>query len=241
MKVLYEPHQSTFYFGPERDLRTYFNTRDTDLLSKYALHTYDYAHQRLLAKYEDCNAVFIKNMAYYIPKDRYSNYVEGDFSTFKHTFLIRNPHESILSRWKACKRSGFTFPGKVETDSYVMLCELFKFINKNAGRPVTVIDSADLLENPEYIMQQYCVKTGLPYDKKMLTWSPGTVEDWAEFNTKYYKDWHWNAMYSSGFNKDIRKENAEDSSVEVPPIVEEEIRKAMPFYEAMHEFHMTVR
>ena len=75
--------------------------------------------------------------------------------------------------------------------------------------------------------------------KQMLTWSPGIVQDWSEFI--HYEDWHWNAMYSSGFNKGIRKDTIKDSSFEVPPIVEEEIQKAMPFYETMHKFRMPVR
>ena len=80
-------------------------------------------------------------------------------------------------------------------------------------------------------MQQYCQETGLPYSERMLTWSPGIVQDWAEF--EYCKDWHWNAMYSSGFNKDIKKETQSEA---LPLIVEEEIQKAMPYYEAMHKF-----
>ena len=234
VKVLYEPHRPAYHFGPERSLNksTYDIDKLTDQLSKYASYTYDCAARRLLAKYEDCNAIFIKDNVLFIPKEQYSKYVKGKFSTFKHTFLIRNPREAILSLWKVCTRNGFTF---IKRDPYSKLYELFQFI-RNTGRPVTVIDSADLLENPESIMQQYCMETGLPYDKKMLTWSPGIVEDWAEANS-YCEKWHWNAMYSSGFN---RKVSAEDSSVEIPPIVEEEIQNAMPFYETMHKFCMTV-
>ena len=235
VKVMYEPHQDAFFFGPERTLKNIYDIdKLTDKLIKYASYTYDYVDQRLLAKYEGSNAVFVKNMAFFIPKERYSKYVEGNFSTFKHSFLIRNPREAILSFWKVCMKNGFTF---LVRDAYSKLYELFQFL-QNTGRPITVIDSVDLLENPESIMQQYCMETGLPYDKQMLTWSPGIVQDWAEYI--HYEDWHWNAMYSSGFNKGIRKDTIKDSSFEVPPIVEEEIQKAMPFYETMHKFRMTV-
>lgn len=113
---------------------------------------------------------------------------------------------------------------------------MFEFI-QSTGKPFTVIDSAILLENPKRIMQQYCAETGLPYDDKMLTWSPGVAEDWTTY--KYYKDWHWNAMYSTGFNSGITKSTEEDSSETIPAVVEEKIEKVMPYYQAMFKHCMS--
>ena len=90
-----------------------------------------------------------------------------------------------------------------------------------------VIDSADLLNNPEAIMEQYCKKTGLPYNKKMLTWTPGIMEDWTEL--EYYKEFHWNAMYSSVFNALVKAQGKQESPItdSYPPEVEKEIQKDM--------------
>ena len=84
-------------------------------------------------------------------------------------------------------------------------------------------------------MKHYCAETGLSYDKKMLTWSPGVVEDWADY--EYFEDWHWNAMYSSGFNVGLQPQNEDNSSgcESVPPEVDEAIKKAMPYYELMQK------
>ena len=178
--------------------------------------------------------MFVKNMVHFIPKERFFRYTEGNFSNFKHTFLIRNPHQTMISLWKACMKSRLPFSGK-ETEAYQILYELLEFV-RSTGRQVTVVDAADLLSNPEAIMKCYCAETGLPYDKKMLTWSPGVVEDWT--NNDIFEDWHWNAMYSSGFNVGLlpqNEDNTPSSSESVPPEVDEAIQKALPYYELMQK------
>ena len=146
--------------------------------------------------------------------------LEGKFSTF----LIRNPRLATPSQWKICEKNRFSFPGP--EGGYPKLCELFKLIHRTS-KEVIVIDSADLLNNPETIMEQYCKKTGLPYNKKMLTWTPGIVEDWTEF--EYYKEFHWNAMYSSVFNALVKAQGKQESPItdSYPPEVEKEIQKDM--------------
>ena len=93
------------------------------------------------------------------------------------------------------------------------------------------MDACDLLQDPGAILSQYCQKTGLIYSEKMLTWKPGIVEDWTE--NPGYMERHSGAMFSSGFSSDLKKSEQEDGTF--PPEVEEEIRKAMPYYEAMHK------
>ena len=105
------------------------------------------------------------------------------------------------------------------------------------GKEVTIIDSADLLSNPEGIMRKYCAETGLMYDDEMLNWSPGVIEDWAE--NIYYKEWHWSAMYSSGFDKTNAPRYAESTSTEsLPSAVEGQIQSAMAYYEILYEHRM---
>ena len=95
-------------------------------------------------------------------------------------------------------RSGLDFETEgVGVHGYSKLLELLEFIC-STGQDVIFIDAADLLSNPEYIMELYCNRTSLPYNKQMLIWTPREVEDWTA--NKYCKEWHWNAMYSSGFS-----------------------------------------
>ncbi len=66
VKSLYEPHQTPFYFGPERQQHN--NGNYNHLVSTYSLYTYDYADQLLLADYEECSAVFVRDMPYPLQK-----------------------------------------------------------------------------------------------------------------------------------------------------------------------------
>ena len=215
VKVLYEPHLGVFY--PE------------SLDSKYASCTYDSAEEKLTANYDGCSAVFVKEMAYFIPKERLSKYMKLGF---RHSILIRNPQKSIPSLWKVCA-TGYD----LEKDTFLALCELYNCA-RSMGREVTVVDADDLLSNPEGIMRKYCAETGLTYDDKMLSWSPGVVEDWTE--NKGYKDWNWNAMYSSGFNKMTTSKNEEKAAPTeiLPSAVQDEIENSMPYYELLFKHRM---
>ena len=225
VKVLYEPHQSAYYQDPEDGFRH-------DRVP-YTPSLYDSADEKLLANYDGCSALFAKNMGYFIPKERYETYVEGRFATFKHTFLIRTPFKSSPSCEKACNKCNFPFPEVA--NPYFELHELFEFM-QSRGKVTAVIDADDLQENPERVMQHYCTATGLPYDTKMLSWTPGVVEDWTVF--KCYREWHSNAMFSSGFNTGLQGSDTVDVHHYLP-VVEEQIHKEMPYYEALYK-HRTI-
>ena len=154
-------------------------------------------------------------MAYFVPVERQETYVEGRFATFKHTFLIRNPLKSVPSREKACRKSNVPFPDC--ENPFFELYELFK-LAQSRGTVVAVINADDLEADPEKVMQHYCAATGLPYDKKMLSWTPGVVEDWAVF--PQYREWHGEAMVSSGFNVGNQK-SATQGALYLPAVEEQ--------------------
>lgn len=227
VKVVYEPHQQAFYYGPER--RSDDNHPSTSEFVPSA--TFQAADDKLLQPYDKYQAVFAKNHAYFV-EGRFEKYITGKFSRFKHTFLIRNPHGSIPSFVRACERSNFTH--SPTENGIKQLYDLFKVVQLVDPSPI-VVDADDLLANPRGIMEQYCLATGLPFSEKMLTWTPGEISDWKQGNI-YYKEWHGTAMMSSGFTKP-------NTSSEMQPLssdVREAVHQALPYYEAMHAVRMTV-
>ena len=105
--------------------------------------------------------------------------------------------------------------------------------SKAKGRLLLSLMRHDLKASPERVMQHFCAATGVPYEDSMLTWTLGVVEEWAVY--KYYKEWHWNAMFSSGFNATTHAAGGSGSDRnDYPPVVEEEIQQDMQFYEASH-------
>ena len=234
VKVIYEPHQQAYYYGPERKTDTNHPTLSEIKLA--ATHTFDAADDRLLQSFEGYEAVFCKNHAYFI-EGNYKRYIEGRFASYRHTFLIRNPYKSISSLIRACEMCGFPL---IPNDNGIkQLYDLFKTVQLVEPYPL-VIDADDLLMNPKQAMKQYCCATGLPFEESMLTWTPGVVADWMQF--RYYKAWHEKAMMSSGFLKPTADTDPSEACTHVQPYLPEDvmaaIQKALPFYEAMYASRM---
>ena len=223
VKVLHEPHMRASLMGPERILNAYNDIMLPD--------TYNSADETLLARYEDYSAIFAKDMARYIPRERFLTYIEGRFETFKHTFLIRTPQKTALSMWRVCSEDNLPYCNS-DFNMLSELHELFQLL-QSRGKVSAVVDADDLQKDPEKVMQHYCAATGLKYDEKMLTWSPGMVEDWA-IPMSTSRTWDRNAMFSSGFNVGLKAPALREESY--PLAVEEQILKEMPHYEAMYKY-----
>ena len=227
VKVVYEPHQQAYYYGPERR-KTDSNRPTPTELNPAA--TFQAADEKFLQPYEGYQAVFFKNHAYFV-EGNYEYYTKGRFAHIKHTFLIRDPNKSIPSLVKACKMCGFSsFPGN---NGIEQLYDLFKTVQHVDPNPI-IIDADDLLMNPRNMMEHYCSATGLPFQEAMLTWTPGIVSDWTDF--LYYQEWHGTAMMSSCFMKPTptTTQQADALSQEIKDTVD----KVFPFYEAMYAVRM---
>ena len=228
VKVLYEPHQQAYYYGPERATESNVNYSTYSVMDPTA--TFEAADDKLLQPYHGYEALFTKNHAYFI-KGNYRQYTEGRFSTFKHTLLIRNPCKSIPSLVRARKRCGF--PSNPHENGFEQLHDLYRTVQCFSDPNPIVIDADDLLINPRFIMNEYCSAVGLPFDEGMLTWTPGVVQDWT--GLPYYREWHETAMMSSGF---VKPNSTNETSViqedDLPRNVEDAVKKALAFHDVMH-------
>ena len=133
-------------------------------------------------------------------------------------FLIRNPKEVILSFQKQ-------FPIKsVEQLGYNQLFKLFNFHVKYLGFIPPIIDSRDVLENPEEILSKLCDKIGITFSKHMLTWPAGGRDSdgiWGKY-------WYKNVEQSTGF----QRYNSVD--IKLPNHLEELYKECLPFYEELY-------
>ena len=148
VKVIYEPHQQAYYYGPDR--KTDSNNPTLSEVNPSA--TFQAADEKLLLPYHDHQAVFAKNQAFFV-EGNYEQYTQGSFANLKHTFLIRNPLKSIPSYYRACNKCGF--PSLPNENGIRELYDLFKTVQQVDPTPV-VVDADDLLMNPRELMEQYC-------------------------------------------------------------------------------------
>jgi hypothetical protein len=102
--------------------------------------------------------------------------------SISHTFLIRSPVKAIPSFLKLC------FPGSVtgfdyfdaDEAGYSQLKDLFDFIRieqekEGKGSAPMVVDSEELLKEPERIMQSWCEEVGIRYSNDMLHWDETVI------------------------------------------------------------------
>ena len=140
-----------------------------------------------------------------------------DFTGFTHAFLIREPGRMIASYLRKRDTAAFEDLG-LERQA-----EFFEREADRLGHAPPVIDSNDVLTNPEAVLSKLCDALDIPWDPAMLHWRPGrrgTDGVWAA---------HWyNAVEkSTGFGP------SETERVELPGEAQRLADRCRPYYELL--------
>ncbi|MCG8308151.1 MAG: sulfotransferase family protein [Cytophagales bacterium] len=152
--------------------------------------------------------IFVKNMAHH-----HINVDKKFLLASKNVFLIRNPAELLVSFSKVIKDPSLDDIGIRKS------WELYRELKEAEVIPA-VIDSGELLKDPELMLKKLCGHIGISFDVKMLTWPAGPRKEdgiWAEY-------WYHNLHKSTGFIKSEPKE------VVVPAALESVCTEAAKYY-----------
>ena len=221
VKVIHEPFAKVYYVGPERQSGSYAFT-PTDP----SVETYEEAALRLTKEYEGKEVVFSKNPAHYV-ENKFEIFLGPQHKNTQHTFLIRNPVESIPAFYRASKNPNITRTGWVKFDideaGFRQMYELYHFIVENVHPSPVVIDADDLLERPDQTMKRYCDAVGIRYQSHMTSWEPGVVPEMANC-----AEWHESLFKTSGF---LARKTIKDDCTAVPEEIKRAITDAKPYYE----------
>ncbi|MEM7298906.1 MAG: sulfotransferase family protein [Bacteroidota bacterium] len=158
--------------------------------------------------------VFLKNMAHHHID------MEWDYLLdMQNVFLIRDPKQLIASFAQV-------IPHPTMQDIGLKLeAELQQFLREKGHANPIVIDSNDVLPNPENGLQQLCNKLGIAFDQNMLHWEEGPIKEdgaWAEY-------WYKNVHNSTGFVKQKTSERP------LPDHCVELYQEALPYYNKLKE------
>ncbi len=116
---------------------------------------------------------------------------------FRNAFLLRHPIEvlsSYLEKEPQATPEDLGFPQQVQ---------LFDFIKKELGVSSPVIESKDVLIDPEATLRCLCQALDVPFDEAMLSWPKGQRDSdgvWAAH-------WYNRVVESTGFAPYRAKEN----------------------------------
>ena len=112
-----------------------------------------------------------------------------DLPGLRHAFLIRDPSRVVASY--AAKRVAVR-PDHLGTARQV---EFFEREADRLGHAPPVVDSADVLDNPEATLSLLCDALGIPFDSAMLSWEPGL----RDTDGIWGSHWYDTVANSSGF------------------------------------------
>lgn len=170
----------------------------------------------LLNRNHKNHIIFVKNMAHH-----HIN-VDGKFlKSVKNVFLIRNPAELLVSFSKVIKDPTLDDIGVKKS------WELYHQLKAGSESPV-VIDSNELLKDPDLMLEKLCEAIKIPFDKKMLTWPAGPRNEdgiWADH-------WYHNVHKSTGFIKAAPRE------VDVPKKLQAVCNEAMYYYNELFKISL---
>ena len=158
--------------------------------------------------------VFVKGMAHHYLKESPRFILD-----WKNVLLIRHPRKVITSFSKVIQNPTLNDIGSKKAS------EIFMYLKKNNKSPL-VIDSDELLKNPEAYLTRLCSELDIPFMAKMLHWSKGGIPEdgiWA-------KDWYAGVHDSEGFKTPPESEEAFPSHLQ--PLLEE----ALPYYEGLKKY-----
>ena len=120
----------------------------------------------------------------------------GWLGAVRHCFLIRDPREVIVSYIKKNNDPA------LEDIGFVQQAEIFDWVREYTRAVSPVIDTRDVLENPEKILRLLCDALGVEFMDAMLSWPPGlrgTDGIWA-------KHWYGEVTTSTTFRKPSPRE-----------------------------------
>ncbi|MCB1119528.1 MAG: hypothetical protein KDK65_06175 [Chlamydiia bacterium] len=138
----------------------------------------------------------------------------------KFIFLIRHPKPVIASYYR--KMNDFE-PFCVD---YAGLVALFEAVWQAKGMKPPVIESEELLKDPEGVLRGLCQAIDIPFTEKMLGWEKGMLPMWS-----HLASWHKKAAESTSFQLTEAQEDPFEGIPEedLPPL-EELLEKSLPNY-----------
>ena len=163
---------------------------------------------------------YLKQMTHHMVK----GFPKDWLSSLTNVFLIRHPARVVASYQR--KRETPT----LEDIGFVQQCELFEYARALTGTTPTVVDSDDILANPEGVISALCKRIGIVYQPQMLSWPAGGNEAdgvWAP---------HW---YESVWKSTGLKASPQKPVPELKNGLDEIVQQAMPFYEKMVKFKLS--
>ena len=143
-------------------------------------------------------------------------------SKLTNCLLIRDPREVLLSMSKKTDQIDVMATGLPQQN------RLFDHLIETTGEIPTIIDSRDILKNPEGMLSKLCEVLEIPFDKSMLSWQAGP----RECDGIWAKHWYDAVWESTGFAQ------YQPRIGELSPEYQAYHDECQVFYDRLHSFRL---
>lgn len=165
----------------------------------------------------ESKVLFFKNMTHHL-LDLNRSFMKN----LTNVILTRNPVDMLPSFDKVIKNPS------IDDVGYKLHIDLIEEFRKN-DIDFVVLDSKNVLLNPEGVLKQLCDHIGMPFDENMLKWKPSKrPEDgvWAKY-------WYDNVHKSSGFSAYKPK------TTPFPKHLEPLLKECLPYYNELQKLALS--
>ncbi len=226
MQCLHEPFGEAWYRG--EDAKAPRLTADSPRTPGL---TFNSVYQKIKDMAES-GPVFIKDM----PPFTEGNWDDDFLDTFVHSFLIRDPAKVLYSLQRSWEISGNLEGFERNEIGFDEQRRLFDLLCQREGKAPVVIDSDDLLQDPEALVEAYCDAIGIPFIREALSWKPGERKEvlWYDSNSSI---WHDTLKKSDGLKPQaVRHVDIE----ELPAKLQRLYETFLPHYEHLRNHRLVM-
>jgi hypothetical protein len=160
------------------------------------------------------NNIFIKGMAHHYLSDKPKYILD-----WENVILIRHPKKLIASFSKVIENP------KLNDIGIKKASQLFLFLKDNNKIPL-VIDSDELLIDPEKYLKKICGLLEIPFQETMLSWKKGGIPEDGIWAPHWYSNVHNSTCFA------VQK----SSSQSLPKSLEPLLKEAMPYYNNLKSY-----
>ncbi len=164
--------------------------------------------------------IFHKDMCYHAIGDLIHDH--DYLASQVNIFLVRSPEEAVLSL--------ATIHPEVDFDciGYAEMPILFDHVRQAIGHAPMVIDSAQLVRDPDGVLRRVCEYAGIDFDPKALNWDAAMPPAWQTWEA-----WHAEAAKSTSIEVPKKRYSV---SFESHPRLRAMADYCQPFYAHMQDF-----
>ena len=163
-------------------------------------------YKEIINKYSSNYDEVVNYLTNRIPKDKkiwYQKHMAHHIFDFNNIEWISNCENCILLRHPKEVISSYSKKNKLnsaEELGYPQQYEIIKYLKK-INKSYVVIDSSELLNNPEKVLSNWCMKINIKFYKSMLRWEKGNyVTDGI-----WWKSWYDNVIKTTRFKEYEKK------------------------------------